>query len=514
MFHKFQIKSSGSDTDNLHISETIVVMAILFVFLSLGFIEASKLPIYLDTWWDEILFVDPAANLYLGKGFNSSAWFAQSKDEFWAGYPPLYPLLLYLWMRIFGFGISVARSLNYVLAALSAFILWRTVIRLNLIATATWRIFLVVLLLVIVGYGFDFRPGRPDILMATLTMIAFLAYSIPRKNLRYLCLSCICIIFPFSGLGLVAYTVVFASLVLIYLKRSFFKEFIAIITGLAIGSLGLFIFYSINGVWQGFVESVVNNSSLTLPGAKGTFIDKFILNISLVFDGNRAFKILLISALAINIYRLLKRKFKFNSLASFGVAVGFGVPFTMRTIGSYPLYYDWMASLPLAVCVCSEISSLLRSDVKSWLRPPILGLTVTLLLFAPPLKLDLFIKHWRSVDYSVVENFVTKSISKEDWVMADPLTYYALKNKVEVVFHPFYIQAMSDQEKDKISLIIAKPSSFPPLKFAGDFETITNKLGGFWSDTGQRLTLQTTKSLLSPDRVELRIYTRIPQKIN
>ena len=188
--------------------------------------------------------------------------------------------------------------------------------------------------------------------------------------------------------------------------------------------------------------------------------------------------------------------------------MGFGIPFAMRTVGSYPLYYDWMACLAIAICVCSETSHLLRSTVQRWLHPTLLGLTVALLLFAPPLKLHSFITHWRTLDYSTIEEFVTKNVSRNDWVMGDPLTYYALKNKAEVVFHPFYTQIISEKEKEKISVIITKPTSSLALKFVGDFETITSKLGGSWSDTGQSLTLQTTKSLFSAERVELRIYRR------
>ena len=215
--------------------------------------------------------------------------------------------------------------------------------------------------------------------------------------------------------------------------------------------------------------------------------------------------------MAIAIYKLVKGEFKFYSLASFGVAVGFGIPFAMRTVGSYPIYYDWMACLPITICVCSELSNLLRLSVQRWLRPVLMGLTVVLLLFAPPLSLYNFMIYWPSLNYSAIEEFVTKNVSKNDWVMGDPLTYYALKNKTEVVFHPFYTQIISEKEKEKISVIITKPTSSPALKFVGDFETITSKLGGSWADTDQSLTIQTTKSLFRAERVELRVYRRKPQ---
>lgn len=326
MLHKSRTSSSNSKSYSPFTSETFLVVAILLVFQSLSSIEASKLPLFLDA---EDLLISPDANFHFGQGLKSSAWFAQLKDEFWAGYLPPYSLLLYLWIQIFRFCRSVARSLNYLLAGLSAFILWKTVVRLNLITLAIWRVFLLILLLVVFGYGFDFRPGQSDVLMITLSVTALLAYSIPIKHLRCLCLTCIYAVFPFSDLGLVTYTVIFRSLVLIYLRWSFLKKYIAIIAGLEVGSFGLFSFYFMHGAWKGFVTSVLTNPSLSLPDSKGTPLDRLLLNVSLALADNRSFKWLLISAVAIAIYKLTKGEFKFYSLASFEVAVGFGVPFAM-----------------------------------------------------------------------------------------------------------------------------------------------------------------------------------------
>jgi hypothetical protein len=490
--------------------EIFWITGILFVFLTIGSIESSKLTIGLDTWWDEIMHVDPAANLYFGQGFKSSAWFAQSKDEFWAGYPPLYPFLLYLWMRVFGFSLSVARSLNYSLLVFSAFILWIATIRLNLITSAIWRVFLLSLLLVTFGYIFLLRPGRPDVLMAALALIAVLAYSIETAHLRYLALAGICAIFPFSGVALIAYTVVFSSLVLIYLKQSFIKEFLAISTGLAIGSLGLCGFYYMHGVWSGFLASILTSSTLSSPNPKTTFLDKLILNASLVFNDLISFRVLLLSILAIVIYKLLKREFIFHSLASFGLVAGLSVPFLMRTAGAYPSYYNWMACIPISVCICSEIPKLLRSDTRRWLRSSAIGLTIVLLLFAPPLKLFTYVSSWQFLDHSAIENFVRKNVNKDDWVVGDPVTYYALKRNVEVVFHPFYLntRVISEQEKVRMSVIIAKPHPTLSPEFVSDFNSIKSKLGGNWFDTGQSLILQDAASLFSNKRFELRVYKK------
>jgi hypothetical protein len=496
-------------------SEALIFTTAIVIFLAIGFIEASRLPLSLDAWRDEVMFVDPAANLYLGHGFNSSVWFAQAKDKFWAGYPPLYSFLLYLWMKVFGFSQSGARALNGVLITLSAFMLWQTVIKLNLVSSTIWRVVLLISLIVIAGYDFDYRSGRPDILMIALSISLLLAYSIQQKPIRYLSLTFICIIFPFSGLALVAYTFFLSVLALICLRKPFLKEFLAIMAGLAIGLLGLFSFYAMHGVWKDFIISTVNNPTLSISGPR-IFLERFIYNFKLIFTGSRIFKLLFFAILGIVIYRLIKRQFQFCSLSSFGLLVGFGIPFAMRTVGAYPLYYNWMACAPIAICICSEMAKLSRFETQRWGYSLIVGSVVVLILFSPPFKLFDFIANWKTSDYSYVENFVNQNFKKEDWVIGDFLTYYALKSKVEVVMYPCYTLSIPDREKEKVSAIIIQKSHTPPTNLQEDFQAttatnlkaLTDKLGGIWHDSGKNLTLQITKDIFNVERVELGIYRR------
>ncbi len=69
--------------------EVIILSILLFIFLLIRLVQAFRLT-NLNAWQDQVMFVDPAANLYFGNGLTSSTWFAQTKDKFWAGYPPLY----------------------------------------------------------------------------------------------------------------------------------------------------------------------------------------------------------------------------------------------------------------------------------------------------------------------------------------------------------------------------------------------------------------------------------------
>src|SRR5689334_18193604 len=86
------------------------VILFLLGFLLVNLATSARYPY---VWIDEVMYSDPAVNLYLGNGFTSTAWYAQPSNEFWAGNVPLHSALLYLWMKTFGFSIVAVRSINY-----------------------------------------------------------------------------------------------------------------------------------------------------------------------------------------------------------------------------------------------------------------------------------------------------------------------------------------------------------------------------------------------------------------
>src|ERR1700733_10639900 len=87
--------------------ETWCVVVCSLGFLCLNLASGVRYPF---VWTDEVMYADPAVNLYLGHGFTSSAWYAQPADAFWAGNVPLHSALLYLWLKLFGFSILAVRS--------------------------------------------------------------------------------------------------------------------------------------------------------------------------------------------------------------------------------------------------------------------------------------------------------------------------------------------------------------------------------------------------------------------
>lgn len=479
------IEQSNNNKGTAESSETVILIIVLFVFLLIGLAQASRLT-NLSFWQDQVMFVDPAANLYFGNGFTSSTWFSQTKDEFWAGYPPLYSLLLYLWMQLFGFGIYTAPSLNCVLTVACAVILWQSLIRLSIVTSARNRLILITILLLQLAYMSNSEKGRPDILMACLAIACLLVYSIQFAWLRYIFLTCLCSLFPLAGLALLAYTIVLCSLLLIYLRKPFLRNFVFIISGLLIGSLIIYILYSTNGVWDGFIASIINNP--TLAGFSQR--DK----IGGIF-GNRILQILVITCLCLVAFKLAKRRFSWFSKLSFGLILIFWIPIGMRLAGAFQASYSWMLVIPLAICISSSLDEFFRISLDRWVKLPILGSFLVLcLVVSPYTNFVSLVLNWKSSDFSPVESFVQVNIKRDEWIFSDSIAYFSAKKGGRIVIWKPYLNTIPLEQIKKISVLIARPK---------DVSLLQDTLGGNWNKHSETLTISYGEQV-----AELGIYRR------
>lgn len=512
-------------------SEAIVLAIVLVVFFVISLVQAFRL-VKIGPWQDQIMFVDPAANLYFGNGFTSSAWFAQSNSEFWSGYPPLYSFLLYLWMRLVGFGMYTAHTLNCLIIAACIIILWQAIIKLNLIASAKIRLFFLVIALVELIYINNAQQGRPDVLIACFASTSLLIYSIKKQWLRYTLLLLISILFPLTALAAVAYAVVACSLLLLYLRKSFLKECIFIFSGLLIGVFILYIIYASNGVWQGFINSIINNPTLSfdqrgkLAGILGNRIFDFLLTLCVslsLFEiaktrfnqfSSRSLSLITIFLLPVGMgllnatrahYSLIVViplaiwRFNRSSFLSFGLMTIFWIPLGMRLIAAFPWYYSWMVVLPLAISNFSYLDRVFKSVVDRWLKFPVLTGILLLFLTLCPYSgyLDLVL-NWQSSSYSPIASFVQKALETVDkdreWVLCDPNTYFAAKKEGRVVLYQYYLDAISPEDKEKVSVLIVRPQFLARAQ---------NKLGGKWLKDSETLIVKNLE-----EKVEIATHRR------
>jgi len=488
--------------------EVVALILIIFTFFILGCLQATRLPIGwlnwsndVTAWGDEIMFVDPAAHLFFSSQWTSASWYGQTQEQFWAGYPPLYSLLLYVWMRLFGFGLAVARSFNIFLTAATAILVWLSVKRLNLVVLAPGRIGLVLLLVLAQNYTFNLTTGRPDPLMLFLSGTALLITSMRSPLWRYGLLVAVCTLFPLAGLALVAYGIITSVLILVFLRQKFIREAGAIVLGLLIGLLGLYGFYQANGVWDKFISSTKNNPTLVGYDLASR------LSESMRFGGflqNRNFQVLLILLMGIAIYRIMKGQFRWRSLLCFSLVASFCIPFGMRFSGAYLFYYGWMAFVPLAIGFCATLEALPfwknQDRYGRWVVPSIACFLIPLLMLGPYFRLIDLAFNWKALDYVPVTSLIKQTIKPGDWVFSDSLSYYAVKETGATTLTHWYREVIPTSEKNRISVIVTRPSLFD--------ETV-EKIGGKWQELEERLTLKIKTSFgRSPNIIELRVYRR------
>jgi len=461
--------------------EALFLIAIFVVFLLFNINTYLVYPIVAH---DEVMFTDPAANLYFGNGFTSTAWEFQTKDEFWAGNAPLYSILLAAWMHLFGFSVLAARSLNYVLTIISAIAIWLAVIRLNLVTSSIRRVGLIGILLLSDAVFFSYRTGRYDSTTILVCAAALLAFSVTHPWLRCTLLACIAIFLPMAGLHLAAFSVIFCSLLLFYLRRSFVRECVSIAIGAIMGVIFMLTLYFTNGVLKGFIISTMGahhsftgklGQALVLHKTKHIAEYKDVL---LVFFREYSFPILLALAIGMAIYQYRKGKLKFRSPLSFGLATSFCVPVGVFFLGKYPIYYVWMALIPLLICIFATFDEW-KFNSKNGLHWMIVVALVLTCLMGLPRRLAAAASIGESIDYPAVETLVENNVTKDDWVLSDYSAYYAAKKIGATVILPNYTESSlfpSIPEKEKITVMVINPNTL---------EKVLTRVGGKWDNTGK-----------------------------
>lgn len=445
--------------------EIMAVILLFALFLLVNLLTASRSP---TVWIDEVMYTDPAANLYFGNGFTSTAWHAQTSDEFWAGNAPLHQIVLYPWISMFGFSPTAVRSLNYVFMVASGIMLWFAVVRLRLVNTPWARMALVTLLLSGYGITFSYRSGRPDGVAILLFLAGVLAYSSKSKWVRYLLMVGVSTLFPIVQLQLAAYSFFLGVVLVLFLKTPFLREFLCILIGLAGGFTCLYFLYSVNGVWEGFLRSISGHSFVGLSVAEkllGSFTE-------FGTSGFRDYSFLLLLILSVTVaaYQIVTKSFRCYSLLFFGIIVSAAVPFGMMVTGKFPLFYSWMVFIPVSVCLLAAVE---KFDIRpgSWKGMVLAAFLFSSSLVGLPVRLAVTILQWQERDYAPVEALVARNIKESDRVYSDFGAYYAVKRKAAATFLPTYLRVMLPNEKKSISVLVINPDSF---------HSISSLLGGEW----------------------------------
>src|SRR5436190_15260482 len=369
--------------------EAAAVVVILVAFVA-G-LAATTLRIQ-PVWLDEVTVADPAVNLYSKKGFTSTGWQYQTKEEFWASNAPLHQILLFHWMKVFGFNPVSVRSISFVFMALTIGLLWLAVLRLDLITTPQGRMLLVLLLIGGAGITSSYLAGRYDCIgMLLLAAIPVVCTLDAPFWIRSMILMALAILIPVAGVNLVPYGVLVCGLLCLFLRKGFSREAACLGVGVLLGLFALYVLYVTNGVEKTLLVSAGGHGLSGTLGDDGDSVRReglgpkvvYILthlpivlgkrfqNIFHWYFSDRSF-VLVLAVLGIRAV-VLKRAgtFSMKSVAGFGLLTAAVVPLVMGLLRNYPFYYSWMAYIPVSVCALSSCDPL-------WERPGAVGARVSL----------------------------------------------------------------------------------------------------------------------------------------
>lgn len=468
-------------------------------FLLFNLLTGTRYPF---VWIDEVMYSDPAVNLYLGHGFTSSAWYVQHPNEFWAGNVPLHAVLLFLWLKIFGFSILAVRSINYVYMIAAALLLWRACIRLKLIVTSRARLLLLGLMLAGYSMVFAYRSGRPDCLTILLICGAIYIHSRECWRQRILGGASLAALIPWAGLQVLPLMAVGGVLLILYLGRKIVPAVLANWAGVALGLGTLYWFYSSHGVWNQFLLSIRQHTTIGFFG----WLSRGELRHSNLVPKDFSFMIIFLLAVLMFFYQLSRRK-DFAELKKSPLSFGlvYSIVLTVALIGSgkFPTYYGWMTYVPLALCICMELSKA-PDGMWRWacgiFLPAAMGISIVL---HGVTAMD----DWRDRDYANVEKLISQNVNEHDWVYGDFSIYYAAKQRAAGIYTPLYINEFLPEEKERLTVLAIASE---------EFQTVTNIIGGNWISTGQKFiperagfwSSRHNMGFLSTQNYELEIYRR------
>jgi hypothetical protein len=451
-------------------TEILLGLLLSALFLWVNLATSSRSPV---VWQDEVMFADPAANLYLGHGFTTSAWF-QSRDGLFAGNSPLYSLCLYPWISAFGLEVTAVRAFNYVLMLLTVSTGLLAMGRLGLVRSPWLKAGLALLVLCADGVTYSYRSGRYDCLGMLLVAALGLGLTIPARKPRAAALALLACLVPWAGLQLIPYLGILGLVLLLLRGREALFDLAWIGAGLALGLGSLVLFFEVNGVWGEFLKSVA-----ILAGARKPLANRLLS--ALLAPLTEPSSVLLLAALTVGLVAALRRDdFRVRSPLGVGWLVGILVPVFLAVTGKYARYYCWMAFLPMAACIAGE----LQHGRMGSLRLAVVSLLLLASIAGLPARLAVTWREWTLRDPRPVDAVVERALRPTDWVYSDYEAYYPAKRRAAVLFLPPYAGLMPEMEgtgvapaltsadRDAVNVLILKPSSE---------EQALRRFGGRWS---------------------------------
>ncbi len=446
--------------------EGMVVLALLVLLVGINLATADLYPV---VWLDEVQLVEPAVNLATGSGFHSSAWGSQPWSETWLSYMPLYPLVLSVWLRLFGVSLLSARSFGIVLAAVSIGVAWLAARRHGVLRTERARIAFVVLAGCGAGLSFSYRCGRGDTVTFALLAASFLAASDDSPLRRRFALLALGALIPISGLQGLAFVGLLGAILLAFVGRRVLEPVLLLTAGGVLGLALLSAILRVMGLWETFSRVIVAGRGLggsVLTNA----LDRLTRFPSVAIEDQSAV-VLGLLCLAGLLFRSEGFRSRILSAQAFGAVCAVWVPTLMCAAGRYALYYAWMVWIPLCLAALRFHERGEGSAVT-----PAVGRTVLVAaaLVGLPLQLALAFINYPARSARLVDEMVASEVSPGLVVYCDHAAYYAARRTASRVLLTSYNSRITQEEIASVGAVVARVGP------GQVFEQVDRRLEALW----------------------------------
>jgi hypothetical protein len=466
-------------------SEVIWLAVLLALFLAANLLTASLAPI---VWMDEVMLADPAVNLRLFGRFTSSAWYAQSDQAFWSGYPPLYTLLVSAWLWLAPISPTGVRSLNFMLMLLSCLTLWYALRQSRIVRSPGARLLFVALLLCGFSTSFAYRSGRADTLgLLLVSLLALLMVSKPSGRRLVLVFAVGCLL-PWAGLQLVAYVAILAAIATV-VTWTVSRLSLVLAAGVVTGGAALGGLYAAKGTLTAYFASARPHTMMSADQGQASpwaIVRKMLTTDNSSFDFSSLLLLPIVVIAAVMAFRQTREN---RQLILFFILAIVAVPPILRLLGKYPIYYFWMSFVPMSFLAIFVIDR--AESRRKFVALAVFGLVCAAMLVGLPTRLAIALAEAGGRDYGEVSAYIASALKAEDRAYIDFAAYYPAKLRAQKVYLPSYLDVISDAERRDVTIAILRDEGQDSAAF------LSKEFGGDWEKAGPDYAPAVSRSLLS-----------------
>ncbi len=302
---------------------------------------------YRAAWNDEGQYLDPGANLALGRGFISSGWDSSAPSAVWGSSTPAFPLFFALLFKVFGFNLWVARVALFSGHLIGALLLIRWAGRnMGMSDGAKLCCLIGCLGAPAISYHAIYHARLECFALLFCAWFMYLRDSWESSG-RWSAAALLgfgCIIF-LTGLHFCVFFAIAALMSYAITPRlSGFRFGLTLACGMIIGLIALRIGYGFLGVWDDFIAHRSAHYGKALPWVP-TGIQRFYVTKDL--------GIFAIGCLAVLVWELSTRydarwKSRARSLA-YALGIFFSMPLLVSAVGIWHAGYAWMVGIPMVL---------------------------------------------------------------------------------------------------------------------------------------------------------------------